>query len=72
MVQLEQAPLDGKYLRLQRELDELLMQYGALLVFTQYTDTLDDLRERLPPIFGTRLACYSGAAASAGLVSGGM
>ncbi|AEJ38299.1 helicase domain protein [Sulfobacillus acidophilus TPY] len=57
---LEQAPPDSKYLRLRQDMDELLRRHRSILVFTQYTDTLDDLRERLLPVFGTRLATYSG------------
>ena len=31
-----------------------------MLIFTQYTDTLDYLREHLKEVYGTQVACYSG------------
>jgi len=45
---------------LEQRLQELLKRFDQVLVFTQYTDTLDFLRERLRPAFGSRLGCYSG------------
>ncbi|MFP4133973.1 MAG: DEAD/DEAH box helicase, partial [Halothece sp.] len=32
----------------------------TILIFTQYTDTMDYLRESLQQLYGTQLACYSG------------
>ncbi len=32
----------------------------AVLVFTEYTDTMDYLRDELQPTYGNTLACYSG------------
>jgi superfamily II DNA or RNA helicase len=51
---------DSKLRQLRNDLDRLLLRHASAIVFTQYTDSLDYLRERLVPIFGTRLACYSG------------
>lgn len=30
------------------------------MVFTQYTDTMDDLRTKLAAVYGSEVACYSG------------
>lgn len=57
---LEQAAEETKPAVLERRLQELLGRFDQVLVFTQYTDTLDFLRERLRPAFGSRLGCYSG------------
>lgn len=44
--------------------DELMAafhgEHDTAVVFTQYTDTLDYLREQLRPTFQDRLVCYSG------------
>lgn len=57
---LEAIPTDSKLSQLRDDLEQLLRQHSSAIVFTQYTDSLDYLREQLVPIFGRRLACYSG------------
>ena len=34
--------------------------HDTVIVFTQYTDTMDYLREQLLPVYGAKLVCYSG------------
>ena len=58
--ELEEITTDSKYMQLRSDLDELLLHHRSAIVFTQYTDSLDHLRERLVHVFGKRLACYSG------------
>lgn len=57
---LNAIPTDSKLRQLRDDLDRLLLRHDSAIVFTQYTDSLDYLRDRLVSIFGTRLACYSG------------
>ena len=49
-----------KFQRVQQELFDALRQWDQVLVFTQYTNTLDFLREQMVHAFGSRLGCYSG------------
>lgn len=52
---------DTKLTALIETLDRLREDgYGQVMVFTQYTDTMDFLRERLADPGGPRLMCYSG------------
>ena len=51
---------DSKRTRLRRDLRRLLKKRPSVLVFTQYTDTLDDLREFLRQDHEGRVACFSG------------
>jgi superfamily II DNA or RNA helicase len=60
LAKLQHVTEETKPNALERQLQELLKHFDQVLVFTQYTDTLDFLRERLRPSFGSRLACYSG------------
>jgi len=57
---LDQVADETKPAALERALQQMLGRFDQVLVFTQYTDTLDFLRERLRPAFGSRLGCYSG------------
>ncbi|MCX7626381.1 MAG: helicase-related protein [Candidatus Sumerlaeaceae bacterium] len=41
-------------------LQDLLERHQAILVFTQYADTLRYLRENLERLLGSQLACYTG------------
>jgi ERCC4-related helicase len=34
--------------------------HDTVIVFTQYTDTMDYLRDQLLPVYGAKLVCYSG------------
>ena len=58
--QLEGMTHEGKYSKVMDDLGDVLKQVDQIIVFTQYTDTLDFLREQLLAVFQTKLACYSG------------
>jgi superfamily II DNA or RNA helicase len=60
LAKLKDVTEETKPNALERRLQELLKRFDQVLVFTQYTDTLEFLRERLRPAFGARLGCYSG------------
>ena len=51
---------DSKFEQLQEDLERALSQREQVVVFTQYTDTMDYLKERLRPVYGRQIACYSG------------
>lgn len=51
---------DSKIEQLQRDLETAFRQRDTALVFTQYTDTLDFLRDQLRQLYGSQVACYSG------------
>jgi len=51
---------ESKVERLFADLHQLLTQREKVLIFTQYTDTMDYLREQLRSVYGSQVACYSG------------
>ena len=51
---------DSKFLEFERRLDDLLDRGHRVIVFTQYLDTLDFIRDKLVAHYGNRIACYSG------------
>ncbi len=51
---------DSKFERLAADLGEVLQKRDSVIVFTQYTDTMDYLREKLRKVYGSQVACYSG------------
>jgi len=51
---------DSKAERLLLDLEQVFKQHNTVLVFTQYTDTMDFLREQLRQVYGEQVACYSG------------
>ena len=51
---------DSKVERLLLDLDDLFRQRNTVIIFTQYTDTMDFLREQLRHVYGGQVACYSG------------
>ncbi|MCE9554580.1 MAG: DEAD/DEAH box helicase family protein [Planctomycetes bacterium] len=51
---------DSKFEQLTRDLAQLLKQRDSILIFTQYTDTMDYLRDKLRQVYGDQVACYSG------------
>ncbi|WP_028962639.1 DEAD/DEAH box helicase [Sulfobacillus thermosulfidooxidans] len=57
---LDAITTDSKLRQLRADMEELLKEHDSAIVFTQYTDSLDYLRDQLVSIFGKRLACYSG------------
>lgn len=51
---------DSKATQLVTDVNQALLTYNSLVVFTQYTDTMDYVRERLIAAGITKLGCYSG------------
>jgi prepilin-type processing-associated H-X9-DG protein len=51
---------DSKVERLLADLEEIFRRRETVLIFTQYTDTMDFLREQLRQVYGGQVACYSG------------
>ena len=60
LVQLRNLGTDTKYDQLVRDLADALSQRSSVVLFTQYTDTMDYLRDKLRHVYGHRVACYSG------------
>jgi len=57
----KRPPVESKMERLREELMEAFYSdHDTAVVFTQYTDTLDYLRDQLVSAFGSKLICYSG------------
>ena len=52
--------VDSKFEEFKGRLDDLLARGHRVIVFTQYLDTLDFVREKLVARYGERIACYSG------------
>ncbi len=51
---------DSKMEQLETDLAALLRRRETIIVFTQYTDTMDYVRDRLRQVYGAQVACYSG------------
>ena len=51
---------DSKINQLKEDLDQIFRERGTVIVFTQYTDTMDYLREQLNTVYRGQIACYSG------------
>ncbi|WP_159981246.1 DEAD/DEAH box helicase [Dietzia sp. WMMA184] len=51
---------DTKATQLVTDVNQALLNYDSLVVFTQYTDTMDYVRERLIAAGITKIGCYSG------------
>jgi len=51
---------DSKYEQLSLDVKYFFNDRDSLIVFTQYTDTMDYLREKLRVVYGGKVACYSG------------
>lgn len=60
LLQLRNLGTDTKFDRLILDLNDALAQRPSVVLFTQYTDTMDYLRDKLRHVYGHRLACYSG------------
>ena len=60
--ELDQLPtMDSKMERLVNDINASLMTtHDSLLIFTQYTDTMDFIRNKLQTQFQDELGCYSG------------
>lgn len=51
---------DTKATRLVGDVNKSLLEYASVVVFTQYTDTMDYIRERLIAAGVHKIGCYSG------------
>ena len=58
--QLRRISTDSKFEVFNQKLSDLLNKGHRVIVFTQYLDTLDFIRECLESRFGNKMACYSG------------
>jgi ERCC4-related helicase len=58
--ELGQIDTDSKFREFEGRLADLLDRGHRVIIFTQYLDTLDFIRERLIARYGSRMACYSG------------
>ena len=69
---VESLPPDSKLAALAETLEALRKEgYGQVMVFTQYTDTMDFLRDRLRAGGNRRLMCYSGRGGEVPVEGGG-
>ena len=57
---LDRVPSETKLERVLRAINDELTRTTQIIVFTQYTDTMDNLRDHLRPTYGSELGCYSG------------
>ncbi len=57
---IERCGEDTKFDCLVRDLETAFRTHKTVVVFTQYTDTLDYVRDELLPVYGRQVACYSG------------
>jgi hypothetical protein len=51
---------DSKMELLKEEINQVFKERSTVLIFTQYADTMDYLREQLCEVYGSHVACYSG------------
>ena len=58
--ELHALSVDSKLEFLKKQLASIFRRRDSAILFTQYTDTLDYLRESLRPVYGSGVACYSG------------
>ena len=57
---LNALAIDSKLEFLKDQLAGIFRTRDSAILFTQYTDTMDYLRESLLPVYGAGVACYSG------------
>ena len=57
---LHSLAIDSKLEFLKRQLAEIFQTHDSAILFTQYTDTMDYLRDSLRSVYGSSVACYSG------------
>ena len=60
IVALNQVAVDSKFDAFQHRLAAVVAEGHRVIVFTQYLDTLDFIRNQLVARYGDRMACYSG------------
>ena len=58
--ELRKLATDTKLEWLTQDLAEIFKRRETVLVFTQYADTMDYLRDKLRQVYGSQVACYSG------------
>lgn len=51
---------DSKMKQFQKKLKTVQLDHDRVLIFTQYTDTMDYVRDQLVSVYGSRVGCYSG------------
>jgi hypothetical protein len=51
---------NSKWEKLHEDVVDFLNHKESLVIFTQYTDTMDYLRDRMRQVYGGQVACYSG------------
>src|SRR5438093_7609494 len=56
LYQLRALGSDSKFEQLADDLRQLLQQRDSVLIFTQYTDTMDYLRDQLREVYGSQVA----------------
>ncbi len=60
LAHLQALGTDSKFEQLAKDLRHILQHRDSVIIFTQYTDTMDYLREKLRQVYGGQVACYSG------------
>ena len=60
LTQLRLLSGESKIEQLHQDLRSILTRRETVLIFTQYTDTMDYLRDQLREVYGSQVACYSG------------
>lgn len=60
LLQFENTGEDSKLSHCIQILRQELSQRESAIIFTQYTDTMDYLRQTLQQLYGSQIACYSG------------
>ncbi len=58
--QFENTGEDSKFSHLLKVLRQTFQQQDSAIIFTQYTDTMDFLRDELRHLYSSQIACYSG------------
>jgi SNF2 family DNA or RNA helicase len=58
--QFENTGEDSKFSHLLTVLRQTFQQQDSAIIFTQYTDTMDFLRDELRHLYSSQIACYSG------------
>ena len=58
--ELEALTVDSKLEFLEDQLRRIFQARDSAILFTQYTDTMDYLRDSLRTVYGSGVACYSG------------
>lgn len=60
LAELRALGTDPKLQQLLEDVEQLRAEHPRVIVFTQYTDTMDFLRDALARTYGSEVACYSG------------